>query len=771
MNSISVPLLPTSLWLLATALLLILLIMGFSLYWYYRNRLQSLVPEAKSTAELAARKDMLQADVDALRQWFKEQQDEIQRIQSEREEQERIRQKLSELEQMCAQKDNENETLRKEVGDLESRRSEFIESREKLEKEVRALKEKQAESETIEKELAQNRSERDRLRAELQDAITSLNNAQREKAERETALEQIQKEYDSKKAEFDSLNEKMASLEERKDEIAETETKLSEGRKELENIYNEAQKAQADLSDLVKEKADAELKLDGLRNENNRLEGKQTRLNERIEELNDKAKKAAETAQNNSEQMNHIQEELKQAQQELQRTWAEKQKIEIANGEMNARKAALEREIEEMKAQIKPGAAEGKEEDPLAPYTDLLVKEPSCLFEEMFSEALPEQEEARVLRKLKNGLKESGLLFPSRVIDAFHTCLKCHDINPLTVLAGVSGTGKTLLPVAYARLMGMHNLVMAVQPGWDSPQDMFGFFNYLENRYKATELARAMVRMDPYNFHDKKFKISDSQWTQERMLLVLMDEMNLARTEYYFSDFLSRLELRRTISSPENKYKRSEAEIELDAGPSEERFTVWVPENILFVGTMNEDETTQALSDKVLDRSNVMRFGMPDEKSQPIDDNIKLNDSSGFMPYEVWRNWQRQVTDDSEVSDQVNAWLSQINLALNNVARPFGYRLQKAIHKYVANYPSVHEGERFKMAFADQIEYKIMPRLRGLDMADNSADQCLQEIGDIVSNLDDRQLETSFQKAQDESHHLGLFQWHGITRPIEGDED
>jgi hypothetical protein len=255
------------------------------------------------------------------------------------------------------------------------------------------------------------------------------------------------------------------------------------------------------------------------------------------------------------------------------------------------------------------------------------------------------------------------------------------------------------------------------------------------------------------------------------MLLVLMDEMNLARTEYYFSDFLSRLELRRTISSPENKDKRSEAEIELDAGPSEERFRVWVPENILFVGTMNEDETTQALSDKVLDRSNVMRFGMPDEKSQPIDDNIKLNDSSGFMPYEVWRNWQRQVADDSEASDQVNAWLSQINLALNNVARPFGYRLQKAIHKYVANYPSVHEGERFKMAFADQIEYKIMPRLRGLDMADNSADQCLQEIGDIVSNLDDRQLETSFQKAQDESHHLGLFQWHGITRPIEGDED
>ena len=277
--------------------------------------------------------------------------------------------------------------------------------------------------------------------------------------------------------------------------------------------------------------------------------------------------------------------------------------------------------------------------------------------------------------------------------------------------------------------------------------------------------------MDPYHYNDDGFRVGDNQWAQERLLLILMDEMNLARTEYYFSDFLSRLELRRTISNPDNPDKRSEAEIELDAGPSEYRFRLWVPENILFVGTMNEDETTQALSDKVLDRSNVMRFGMPDEKSLPTDDNVKLDDSSDFMPYEVWRSWQQPMINDSNVTEQVNAWLSQINLALNNVGRPFGYRLQKAIHKYVANYPLVEEGERYKIAFADQIEYKIMPRLRGLDMNDNAADQCLEGIGNIVSELDDRQLYSSFQNASQQSRQMGLFQWQGITRPVGGDDE
>ena len=91
--------------------------------------------------------------------------------------------------------------------------------------------------------------------------------------------------------------------------------------------------------------------------------------------------------------------------------------------------------------------------------------------------------------------------------------------------------------------MGIHKLVMPVQPRWDSPQDLFGFYNYMERKYKATELSRCLVRMDPYNFQAYNF----DKELHSHLLLILLDEMNLARTEYYFSEFLSRLELRRTV--------------------------------------------------------------------------------------------------------------------------------------------------------------------------------------------------------------------------------
>ena len=84
------------------------------------------------------------------------------------------------------------------------------------------------------------------------------------------------------------------------------------------------------------------------------------------------------------------------------------------------------------------------------------------------------------------------------------------------------------------------------------------------------------------------------------MLIVLLDEMNLARTEYYFSNFLSRLELRRIVTNENEKANRKNAEITIDDNFG----NLWVPNNVLFVGTMNEDESTQTLSDKVLDRAN-----------------------------------------------------------------------------------------------------------------------------------------------------------------------
>ena len=156
-----------------------------------------------------------------------------------------------------------------------------------------------------------------------------------------------------------------------------------------------------------------------------------------------------------------------------------------------------------------------------------------------------------------------------------------------------------------------------MQPRWDSPQDLFGFYNYLEKRYKATELARALVQFERFNQGDFRSGNAEIYDRSDRMLLVLLDEMNLARTEYYFSEFLSKLETRRMVD--ENKPKdRARAEIALDMGGSLDGKTLslYPGRNVFFVGTMNEDESTQSLSDKVIDRATVLRFWRPKRRTQ-----------------------------------------------------------------------------------------------------------------------------------------------------------
>ena len=143
-----------------------------------------------------------------------------------------------------------------------------------------------------------------------------------------------------------------------------------------------------------------------------------------------------------------------------------------------------------------------------------------------------QSEERNALEHAARYIAGRGLHFPERILHSFHTCLKTNDISPLLVLAGISGTGKSELPRHYADGMGMHFLLTAVQPRWDSPQDLFGFYNYLEKRYKATELARAMVQFERYNQCEWDLPDgSDVDDRSDRMLLVLLDEMNLARTE------------------------------------------------------------------------------------------------------------------------------------------------------------------------------------------------------------------------------------------------
>ena len=365
-------------------------------------------------------------------------------------------------------------------------------------------------------------------------------------------------------------------------------------------------------------------------------------------------------------------------------------------------------------------------------------------------------DESTALRRLAEHLRAKGLHFPERVQLAFHTSLKAAHINPLVVLAGVSGTGKSALPMAYAEATGMNFVSLAVQPGWSGPQDLLGFYNYLERKYKATELARALAQMS--RFSAKDLPGLQIQSRKEQMLLLLLDEMNLARIEYYFSDFLSRLEQRRGRKL-EDDQRRREVSLMVDAGslPAKEMPRFIFPDfNVLFVGTMNEDESTQSLSDKVIDRANVLRFGAPkDLRAAPAP---IVAPTADFLPRVTWEQWVKPF--DGNGFDKERSILTQLNQMLESVNRPFGHRVYRAILDYLANYPGVATESARRNALADQIEQKIIPKLRGLDTQDDTTSRCLDQLGATISGLQDPELADAFTRARQQH----LFEWFGVKR-------
>lgn len=164
-------------------------------------------------------------------------------------------------------------------------------------------------------------------------------------------------------------------------------------------------------------------------------------------------------------------------------------------------------------------------------------------------------------------------------------------MGPLVLLQGISGTGKTSLPVAFARAVGTKAAVIEVQAGWRDPQDLVGHYNAFEKRFYEKEFLKALYR-------------ARTQRWRDAIHIVLLDEMNLSHPEQYFSDLLSALELR-----PEDRrLKLMPHSVEPAPALFDEGSKLLIPENVWFVGTANHDETTVDFADKTYDRSHVMQF-------------------------------------------------------------------------------------------------------------------------------------------------------------------
>lgn len=326
---------------------------------------------------------------------------------------------------------------------------------------------------------------------------------------------------------------------------------------------------------------------------------------------------------------------------------------------------------------------------------------------------------------------EYGLRFHPRILRAFHTSLKTAEWSPLTVLAGVSGTGKSELPRLYAHFGGLVFKSLPVQPNWDSQESMLGFFNSIDNKFDAQPLLRLLVR-------------SQQEWTAENhglkdfMLMVLLDEMNLAHPELYFAEFLSKLELRRGTRG------KDVPSLEVKLGAGLLPYSVAMGRNVLWTGTMNQDETTKALSDKVLDRSIVIHFPQPAslERRRVL---APLPPQTGILPRKTWEAWW---TKKSEFSDEeirpFKAVIEDINRAMSKVGRALGHRVWQSVEYYMANYPDTLAAQRNKdqdglrramrTAFEDQLVQKVMPKLRGIDTRGRGKTDCLERVRTVLAD-------------------------------------
>ena len=166
-------------------------------------------------------------------------------------------------------------------------------------------------------------------------------------------------------------------------------------------------------------------------------------------------------------------------------------------------------------------------------------------------------------------------------------------VSHILVMQGMSGTGKTSLAYAFGEFIGNPSVIVPIQPMWKERTDMIGYYNEFTGKFNETLLLQKMY---------------EANYSRDLYVTVL-DEMNIARVEYYFAEFLSLLE----IPDPDKRYIDVVSDVQKGDPALLKGGRLKLPSNMWFVGTANNDDSTFAISDKVYDRAMVINL---DKKTQ-----------------------------------------------------------------------------------------------------------------------------------------------------------
>ena len=228
----------------------------------------------------------------------------------------------------------------------------------------------------------------------------------------------------------------------------------------------------------------------------------------------------------------------------------------------------------------------------------------------------------------------------------------------IIILQGISGTGKTSLPYAFGKFVRKDTSVVSVQPSWRERTELYGYFNEFTKRYSETEFLRAIYEANYYR---------DPH-------IVILDEMNIARVEYYFAEMLSILEMPR-----QEEWKVDVVTAVWDNDPCLiDGGNVQIPNNVWFVGTINNDDSTFAVADKVYDRAIPIDL---DSRAEPFE---AEHTDSMYISTDHLNALFDQAKRDYPVSQSNLDKLELINAYLiKNFRLAFGNRIMKQVGDYV----------------------------------------------------------------------------------------
>ena len=165
-----------------------------------------------------------------------------------------------------------------------------------------------------------------------------------------------------------------------------------------------------------------------------------------------------------------------------------------------------------------------------------------------------------------------------------------------------------------------------------------------------------------------------------------------------------------------------------------------------------------------MDRANVLRFGRPDKMISNLP--ATPNKSDKFLPLSIWKSWHKDRDHLSRSARKdIEQWIEKLNEGLDSSGRPFGYRINQAIFSYIANYPAVNAQNNHYQAFSDQLEQRVLPKLRGLDLEGNQS--CFESISEIIEDLQDAELKKAYDERVNKKTGNILFAWHGVSRKMD----